>query len=343
MVSFLTDISLLSSALTAEVKPYSSVFILVDENTAKHCLPLISASIPDSIPVQIKSGEEHKNITTCSLLWSVLTDHEADRKSLLINLGGGVITDMGGFAASCYKRGIDFINIPTTLLAMVDASVGGKTGIDFYEFKNQIGVFSEAKEVLICPAFLKTLDARQLRSGMAEVLKHYLIADGQAFLDHTKTSTLPDLSMIKKAIAIKSDIVAQDPFEKNVRKKLNFGHTVGHALESYSLTTSKPLLHGEAVAYGMAIETQISLMKSLIVGGKSKVVCTKLQSDFALKPLSGEMIDGLMSYIGQDKKNERGKIKMALIDDIGSCRIDVEVTLEEVRDAIAQFNESGNS
>ena len=340
MVSFSADISSLSSALTAEVKPYSSVFVLVDENTAKHCLPLISASIPDSIPVQIKSGEEHKSITTCSLLWSVLTDHEADRKSLLINLGGGVITDMGGFAASCYKRGIDFVNIPTTLLAMVDASAGGKTGIDFTEFKNQIGVFSDAKEVLICPAFLETLDARQLRSGMAEVLKHYLIADGQAFLGYTKTSTLPDIDMIKKAIEIKSGIVAQDPFEKNVRKKLNFGHTVGHALESYCLTTLEPLLHGEAVAYGMAIETQISFLKSLIEDEKSKIVCAKLQSDFSLKPLSAEMIDGLMSYIGQDKKNESGKIKMALIDGIGSCRIDVEVSTDEIRKAIALFNKS---
>lgn len=339
MVSFFSDIAALNSALTELVKPYSSVFILVDENTAKHCLPLISGNLSDALNIQIQSGEEHKNIHTTSVIWSVLTDHLADRKALLINLGGGVITDMGGFAASCYKRGIDFVNIPTTLLAMVDASVGGKTGIDFAEFKNQIGVFSEAKEVLICPVFLETLDARQLRSGMAEVVKHYLIADERAFMDFDMNAS-PDIGMIRRAINIKSDIVAQDPFEKNVRKKLNLGHTVGHALESYRLTTHEPLLHGEAVAYGMAIETRISVFKSEIGEEKAGMILQKLRAIFALKALSSEEIEGFLSYIHQDKKNENGKIKMALLDDIGSCLIDVEVTTDEIRKAIALFNES---
>ena len=342
MVSFFSDIAALNSAFVAALKPYGAVFVLVDENTSKHCLPLISALVPDSLPIEVQSGEEHKNMWTCSLIWSVLTDHTADRKSLLVNLGGGVITDMGGFAASCYKRGIDFINIPTTLLAMVDASVGGKTGIDFAGFKNQVGVFSEAKDVLICPEFLKTLDARQLRSGMAEVLKHSLIADGPAFIRYS-ASTAISLEIIRKAIDIKSSIVAQDPFEKNVRKKLNFGHSVGHALESYSLTTAEVLLHGEAVAYGMAIETYISALKSLIAKDKAEFVSQKLGSYFALKPLSPEATDGLMSYLLQDKKNENGQIRMSLIDDIGSCLIDVLVTLDEVRRAIAQFNKDMGS
>lgn len=342
MVSFFSDIAALNLTLSELVKPYTSVIVIVDENTSKFCLPLILDVMRDALPIQIQSGEEHKDLSTCSLIWSVLTDHQADRKSLLINLGGGVITDMGGFAASCYKRGIDFINIPTTLLAMVDASVGGKTGIDFARYKNQIGVFSEAKEVLICTDFLKTLDSRQLRAGMAEVIKHYLIADARAFADFDRNAS-PDINIIRKAIEIKSRIVAQDPLEKNVRKKLNFGHTMGHALESCLLGTEAPLLHGEAVAYGMAIETKISASKSIIGAEKADMVIRTIQSFFGLKVLSKETIEGLLSYIHQDKKNENGKIKMALIDDIGSCKIDMEVTLEEIRNGIEQFNESMTS
>ena len=180
-VSFFSDQNVLRSHLVNAIKSYSSVFVLFDENTRKHCLPLIGDVMEKASLIKTKSGEENKDISTCDHIWSQLTDGMADRNSLLINLGGGVLTDMGGFAASCYKRGIDFINIPTTLLAMVDASVGGKTGVDFRGLKNQIGLFSEAQEVLICPEFLKTLDARQIKSGMAEVVKHYLIADGKAF------------------------------------------------------------------------------------------------------------------------------------------------------------------
>ena len=272
--------------------------------------------------ITIRSGEASKNLKTCEHIWDELTSKLADRKALLINLGGGVISDMGGFAASCYKRGVDFVNIPTTLLAMADASVGGKTGIDFNGFKNQIGVFSEAKEVLICGEFLKTLDHRQLRSGLAEVVKHYLIADRAAFMSFTQTRRVaPSIAVIQKAVEIKSSIVAQDPFEKNTRKKLNFGHTIGHALESYGLTTHEPLLHGEAVAYGMAVETY-------------------LETVFALRHLSIEATDAILSIVLQDKKNEAGVIKMALIDDIGSCKIDVEVSADDIKAAINYFNTS---
>ena len=341
MVDFFSDIGALNAKLTELVKPYSSVFILCDENTEKHCLPHVGDSFSHYHIITIRSGEEHKNLKTCEHVWGVLTSKLADRKSLLINLGGGVICDMGGFAASCYKRGVDFVNIPTTLLAMVDASIGGKTGIDFNGFKNQIGVFNEAKEVLICDEFLKTLDTRQLKSGIAEVVKHYLIADKTAFMTFTKTSIVtPDIALIKKAIEIKSSIVAQDPFEKNIRKKLNFGHTIGHALESYGLTTDEPLLHGEAVAYGMAVETYLAAFTSLIDEEKAGFICHTLETVFALKHLSIEAIEAILALVLQDKKNESGIIKMALIDDIGSCKIDVEVNADDIGSALNYFNTS---
>ena len=341
MVSFFSDIASLNSQLAILVGAYSAVFVLVDENTEKHCLPLIKPGLRTFQTITINSGEKNKNLQSCEQIWDSLTEKEADRKALLINLGGGVTSDMGGFAASCYKRGIDFINVPTTLLAMSDASVGGKTGIDFQGFKNQIGLFSEAKEVLICNEFLKTLDDRQLRSGLAEVVKHYLIADGLSFLDFSRNiGPSPDLESIKKAVAIKSEIVAEDPHEKNVRKKLNFGHTVGHALESYSLTTDAPLLHGEAVAYGMSIETYIAAFKSLIDEEKAGFICHTLRSAFNLNPLPENITSEILALVIQDKKNENGQIKMALINDIGSCQIDVEVSTEEIREAIGYSNKT---
>jgi 3-dehydroquinate synthase len=325
-------------------EPYRAIFVLCDENTEKHCLPLIAKALTEHEVIRIKSGEKNKTLDTCASIWSDLTARSADRKTLLINLGGGVICDMGGFAASCYKRGIGFINIPTTLLAMADASVGGKTGIDFDNFKNQIGLFSEAKQVLICTEFLKTLDERQMRSGLAEIVKHYLIADELAFMDFAeddKSKLLhPDIEIIKKAIAIKSAIVEADPHEKNIRKKLNFGHTIGHALEAYTLQTDAALLHGEAIAFGMAIETFISAFKQLINEKKAELVGYVLQSTFGLQALPEEWVEHIISLSLQDKKNENGIIKMALIDTIGSCTIDVEVSAEEIRMAMVYFNKS---
>ena len=338
MIHFFSDIAALNDKLNELTMSYSSVFILCDENTKKHCLPLIEIK---ANTIEIQSGEVNKNLRSCEYIWDELTSKFADRKSLLINLGGGVICDMGGFAASCYKRGIDFVNIPTTLLAMVDASVGGKTGIDFNGFKNQIGVFNEAKEVLICTEFLKTLDERQIKSGLAEVVKHYLIADKAVFMAFTqKGAATLDIALIQKAVEIKSEIVALDPFEKNIRKKLNFGHTIGHALESHSLTSSEALLHGEAVAYGMAIEAYIAAFASLIDEEKAGFISHTLETVFDLKPLTDDTIVGIMHFVHQDKKNEKGIIKMALIDDIGSCKIDVEVDAEGIKAAIRYFNKT---
>ncbi|MBK7957891.1 MAG: 3-dehydroquinate synthase [Bacteroidetes bacterium] len=248
-------------------KDYSKILVLVDEHIEANCLPLLFSK--DSLIhfelIKIPSGEEHKTLDTCQLIWDQFNQHHVDRNAVLINLGGGVICDMGGFAASTYKRGIDFINIPTTILAMVDASYGGKTGINFNGIKNNIGVFKNAIETIIHPVFLQTLPFRELRSGWAEIIKHGLIADRDYFAriepitELTKITEAAWTEIIRTSIQIKSSIVDQDPEEKGIRKILNFGHTIGHAIESASLKTDQPLLHGEAIAIGMLLEIELSV------------------------------------------------------------------------------------
>ena len=240
---------------------YNQLAVLVDENTKRCCLPVfLKATNIDAILIEIPSGEEHKNLENCQLIWNELSTHHFDRNSLLINLGGGVIGDMGGFAASTYKRGIDFIQIPTSLLAMADASIGGKLGIDFAYLKNQIGLFNNPKAVLINPFFLNSLPKNQLLSGFAEVVKHALITD-KYFWKEIKKTPLEKMnwkSIIYQSLMIKNDIVTQDPLEKGERKKLNFGHTFGHAIESFYLEQGKPILHGEAISLGMILESNLS-------------------------------------------------------------------------------------
>ena len=230
------------------ISTYSKVAILVDENTKRDCLHKLP-KIENAIIIEIKSGEEYKNISTCNFIWEQLTINNFDRNSLLINLGGGVIGDMGGFCAATYKRGLDFIHIPTTLLAMVDASVGGKLGIDFKGFKNQIGLFNNPKAVLISPEFLETLAESELKSGFSEVVKHALISDNSLWvkLKNTPFTDFDWGDIIDTNVQIKNKIVLADPFEKGERKKLNFGHTFGHAIESYYLEKGTPISHGEAV------------------------------------------------------------------------------------------------
>ena len=242
-----------------DISIYSQVAILVDENTKRDCLSKLP-QIESALIIEIKSGEQYKNISTCSFIWEQLTINNFDRNSLLINLGGGVIGDMGGFCAATYKRGLEFIHIPTTLLAMVDASVGGKLGIDFKGFKNQIGLFNNPKAVLISSVFLETLAESELKSGFAEVVKHALISDNSLWLK-LKNTPFTDLDwedIIDTSIQIKNKIVLADPFEKGERKKLNFGHTFGHAIESYYLEKRTPISHGKAVFMGMILEAEIS-------------------------------------------------------------------------------------
>jgi 3-dehydroquinate synthase len=309
----------------ADIKADKVVW-LVDENTRKHCLPKIDISHEHVIEIQ--SGETHKNLKTCQDIWSALTAYGCSRKSLLINLGGGVIGDMGGFCASTFKRGISFINLPTTLLSQVDASIGGKLGVDFHDLKNHIGLFRDPDRVIISTDFLETLPERELLSGFAEVIKHALIHDTELWKKLTKYRTLLEAEkseIIKDAIAIKYAIVSEDPLEKGVRKKLNFGHTLGHALETHFLNSSNPLLHGEAVILGMILESRLSNQLKILASRECKEIITQLEQWYSALSPTIPGYTSLEPYLLQDKKNIEGKLKFALIDNIGSCLTDVDV------------------
>ena len=300
-----------------DVSQYSKIGILVDENTKEFCLPLLS-EIKKSVIIEIKSGEENKNIDSCNLIWEALTKNCFDRNSLLINLGGGVIGDMGGFCASTYKRGIEFIQIPTSLLAMVDASVGGKLGIDFHGFKNQVGFFSNPKTVIINPKFLETIPEDELRSGFAEVLKHALISDKKLW-ETIRNSSFNDLDwkcIIETSVNIKNNIVLTDPKENGERKKLNFGHTYGHAIESYYLQKGTPILHGEAIFMGIIIESELS---SLTDSDKNQIK-NYILSNFQLPHFPSK--SDLLPFLMNDKKNKVGKINFSLLTKIGTCNVD---------------------
>ena len=308
-----------------DISIYSQVAILVDENTKRDCLSKLP-QIENTLIIEIKSGEEYKNISTCNFIWEQLTINNFDRNALLINLGGGVIGDMGGFCATTYKRGLEFIHIPTTLLAMVDASVGGKLGIDFKGFKNQIGLFNNPKAVLISSEFLETLAESELKSGFAEVVKHALISDNSLWLK-LKNTPFTDLDwedIIDTSIQIKNKIVLADPFEKGERKKLNFGHTFGHAIESYYLEKRTPISHGEAVFMGMILETKIS---DLSESDKNEIKNYVL-SNFAL-PYTPKK-SSLHKFLINDKKNHNGKINFTLLNGIGNCSLDNLFSLDEL-------------
>lgn len=329
---------------------FSQTFVLVDENTSKHCYSLIASLLPLHHIIEIKSGEENKTLSTCELIWNKLTAENADRKTLVINVGGGVIGDIGGFAAGCYKRGIAFIQIPTTLLAMVDASVGGKTGIDFNGFKNQIGLFNQPEAVFIHTEFLKTLTERELLSGFAEVIKHYLIADTDAFkqLETHKPqptsslgrlSTLDWNSVVERNVNIKSFIVEQDPHEKGIRKALNFGHTVGHAIETFFLKgDSEKLLHGEAIAAGMICESFISEKLNLITALELVSISKLLVYYFKLPSIPESSFDEILQLIKQDKKNKANQFQFTLLKGIGNYSINNSVEESVVVESLNYYN-----
>ena len=325
-------------------KKPSKVFVLVDENTHEHCLAIFKHKIQKKIDevFVVKAGENHKNLQTCTQLWHQLTDFGADRKSLLINLGGGVITDMGGFAASCYKRGIEFINIPTTLLSMVDASVGGKTGIDLGVLKNQIGVFSNPKMVIIDPIYLKTLCKRELKSGMAEVIKHCLIQKKSFYedlFDFDSFSQPEQIRLIHDSIQIKNDVVTKDPKEGGLRKILNFGHTIGHAVESYFLQNNQKetLTHGEAIVLGMISECYLSEKLLGFSTEKTKKVAQKLLNLYPKIDLNHSDFEEIKSFLVHDKKNENGQINFVLLKDFGNPIIDCKVSVNLIEESLQYY------
>jgi len=319
---------------------FSQVAILVDENTKEHCLPLMQEVLPsDYTLVEIKSGEVNKNLTTCTHIWQQLTEQHFDRKGLLINLGGGVIGDMGGFCAATYKRGVAFVNIPTTLLAQVDASVGGKLGIDFNGFKNHIGLFQEPQQVLIDAHFLKTLPEQELRSGFAEVIKHALIQDGTYWnkLRGVALANQPWEEHIRHSVRVKSWVVDQDFREGGLRKILNFGHTIGHAVESHFLESETPLLHGEAIAIGMIAEAQLSIKYASLSSEEAEEIEDFIIAIFGKVDVPLESLEAITHLAKQDKKNQQGTILCTLLDKIGKACFDIPVTESAIREALKYY------
>lgn len=326
---------------------YSKIFILTDTNSSAFCLPLFLGNLATNLPFEIietEPGEELKTLQTCNDIWITMSELGADRKSLMINLGGGVITDTGGFAASVYKRGIDFINVPTTLLAMVDAAIGGKTGVNLESIKNQIGTINNPVAILIDTTFLNTLPQKQMLSGLAEMLKHGLIYDKEYWNKFNNLSALTtgDLDeMIYKSVEIKNTIVLQDPFEKSIRKILNYGHTIGHALESFSLksTNMATLLHGEAIAAGMVMEAYLSKEKKFISHEEFLEIKKVILSLFETIKFSPDDLDEIIALLDHDKKNEFNKIKFVLLNGIGNAKINQEVEKPLILKAFEDYNE----
>ncbi len=327
-------------------KQPSILFVLVDENTMQYCYAPFIAQIETVAPIEIieiDAGEEHKNIDTCTGVWSALLELGCDRNSLFISLGGGVVTDLGGFVASTIKRGIDFIHVPTSLLAMVDAAVGGKNGVDLGHLKNQIGVIQPPVMTLVDPAFLTTLPQQQLRNGSFEMFKHGLIADRvywENMLDLQFDFSNPAFeSLIYQSIVIKNDVVLSDPFEKGPRKSLNYGHTIGHAIESFCMSSEhhEDLLHGEAVAAGMMIESFLS-HKTQGLNDKDFNQITRFYESLNLSiTFTNEEVQAIIALMAHDKKNVNGEVRFVLLSSIGNYRTDCTVDPSLIEEGFQLF------
>jgi 3-dehydroquinate synthase len=324
---------------------HSSYFIICDSNTLQHCFPVLLQScktLGKAEIIELEPGEASKELDVVAGIWQTLTQFGADKKSLVINLGGGTVSDTGGFAASTFKRGIDYINIPTTLLAMADASVGGKTGINFGNVKNHIGTVAQPKAVFINTSFLNTLPFAQLVSGYAEVIKIALIADKKLFhqiCGLSISTSFPVKSIIQRTVQIKNAIVKKDPAEKGLRKSLNFGHSAGHAIESLYMGRSTFMLHGEAVAVGMAIESYISLMRKKLTQKEFSDIVNCLSLNFKLPLLEEKDEEQFFAFLRQDKKNQGRNFHFALPDHIGKCDPSVKVSEAQIRKALQYYNQ----
>ena len=329
-----------------EVCERDKVFILMDETTAKCCLPVVEAAVglQDAKRIIIGATDTHKTLESLAHVWEELGTGGATRHSLLINIGGGMVTDLGGFAASTFKRGINYINIPTTLLAMVDASVGGKTGINFRGLKNEIGVFNNASTVILDTQFLKTLDAENICSGYAEMLKHGLISDEKMWAElmnfELEQPDLKQLSrMVADSVAVKERIVTEDPTEKGIRKALNLGHTVGHAFELFDLKR-QPVLHGYAVAWGLICELYLSCIKTGFPTDKMHQTVRFIKEHYGMMTIVCDDYPTLLELMTHDKKNVAGTINFTLLGGIGDIRINQTATKEEICEALDFYRES---
>ncbi|CAM1333430.1 3-dehydroquinate synthase [Tenacibaculum aestuariivivum] len=323
---------------------YSSIFILVDNNTITHCYPRFIKLLETDKKIEvieIEAGEVNKNINTCVGVWNAMTELGADRKSLLITLGGGVITDLGGFVASTFKRGIDFVNIPTTLLSMVDASVGGKTGVDLGVLKNQIGLFTNPKMIVLDPEYLQTLSAREIRSGTAEIIKYGMTHDIHLFNEIKDNIKLNIVDLIHRSIEIKNEVVLEDPKENGIRKALNWGHTIGHGVESYFLESShkENLTHGEAIAVGIICETYISSKLTGFPLNKVKSVKNAIITIYGKVPVIEGDFNAILNFMKHDKKNINGEINFVLLEDFEKFKINCKVSNELIKESLKYYNE----
>lgn len=326
---------------------HDKIFILTDQTTHDMCLSKLQnfLCLKGAQSIVIKAGDTNKTLDSLAEVWTALSQGGATRHSLMINLGGGMVTDLGGFAASTFKRGIDFINIPTTLLAMVDASVGGKTGINFGGLKNEIGVFSDSKFVIINTQFLDTLDHDNICSGYAEMLKHGLISDNKHWAELVGFNLVqPDLAqlqrMVAESIKVKERIVTEDPHEHGIRKALNLGHTVGHALESFAMKHGRPVLHGYAVAYGMVCELYLSARKTGFPTDKMHQTVRFILDHYGRLPYTCDDYPELLELMRHDKKNTSGIINFTLLGGIGDIRINQTATKEEIEEALDFLREA---
>ena len=323
------------------------LFVLTDETTTTHCWPKIQQfdCMKGAVVISIPSTDTHKDIATLSRVWETLGTNGGTRRSCLINLGGGMVTDLGGFAAATFKRGINFINIPTTLLAMVDAAVGGKTGVNFNGLKNEIGVFRDARFVILNTAFLNTLDDRNTRSGYAEMLKHGLISNEEMWgellnfdLEEPDWGRLQQ--MVAQSVKVKEEVVVKDPHEQGLRKALNLGHTVGHAFESMALHKGQPILHGYAVAFGLVCELYLSTFKTNFPTNKMRQTVQFIRNYYGIFALSCNDYDSLIELMQHDQKNTSTNIIFTLLEDIGKPIINQTATKDEIKEALDFFRET---
>lgn len=325
-----------------------NIVILCDKNTEKYCLPLLEsfALIPfiDHI-ISIPYGEKYKNIETVTFIWEQLLENNADKNTILLSLGGGVICDLGGFVAATFKRGIESVYIPTSLIAQIDASIGGKTGFNLKHTKNQIGLFNYPNYNFIIPEFLKTLPEKEIWSGFIEMLKHGLIADKsywERLIRIDNASQIIDAELIKQSIKIKTDICKVDPYEKGERKKLNFGHTIGHALEALSLETNQPLSHGEAVGMGIIVESYISVLKELIDHQEFSSIFDVISCFTHVSIPQKINYDSFMIYLNKDKKKVGNAMNFTLLNSIGNAVINQQVTYPEIISALDFLTKTKN-
>lgn len=322
---------------------YSKILVLCDVSTYKHCLPILKKHMPTTIAFdffKMEAGESSKSLSVCESIWQKMTEMKMGRNDLLINLGGGVVCDVGGFVAGTYLRGISFVNIPTSLMGMVDAGLGGKNGIDLNHHKNRIGSFAFPIATVCDPVFLNTLPDAEWKNGCAEVFKHALIGDASLFDTLSVDGCTRDnfTSMMYSIQAVKLKVVQDDPFEDGFRKVLNFGHTVGHAIESASLKTdATPLSHGEAIAMGMIIENELMFRLGGLYASINKICREVLEKHLTKVNIDSYSIDDLLEWMQYDKKNANGIIRMSLITSIGSCSWNVEVPQELIRSTLQSF------